>query len=149
MDNLLLKILGFETGDDAMEQDAFGGFSPQQRIRELFLMKQRGSDKELQDRKKEMQHWAAENNLVSLLLQKADQEKDDEDVVRNIFSFLCEIIEKGVNPLSQKLYSTEVLEQLVDLIVKNVWVLKIFFATVFVYNFFSIKQVFILMVFHY
>ncbi len=43
MDSLFLRLLGYEADNDSFD-DGFSAFATQQRIRELFMAKQRGND---------------------------------------------------------------------------------------------------------
>ncbi|EFC42287.1 predicted protein [Naegleria gruberi] len=122
MDSLILRVLGFETSEDSFDQDAFGGFATQQRIRELFLMKQRGNDQELQQKRKQVREWALNNNFFDLILKKLEQSLDNEEVQRNTFSLLSQIVEKGYNnsnELTITLLSEKHLNTILDIIFKN------------------------------
>ncbi|KAF0974162.1 hypothetical protein FDP41_006772 [Naegleria fowleri] len=122
MDTLVLKVLGFETSDDNFDQDGFGPFVTQQRIRELFLMKQRGNDQDLQQKRKQVREWAINNNFLNLILTKLEQSLDNEEVQRNVFSLLSQIVEKGYssgNELTIELLSEQHLNNILDIMFKN------------------------------
>ena len=122
MDTLILKVLGFETSEDSFDQDGFGAFATQQRIRELFLMKQRGNDLELQQKRKQVREWAINNNFFNLVLSKLEKSLDDEETQRNIFSLLSQIVEKGYNngnELTLDLLSEKHLNTILDIMLKN------------------------------
>ncbi|KAL9656648.1 hypothetical protein ABK040_002919 [Willaertia magna] len=120
MDILILKLLGFETADDTFDQDGFGAFATQQRIRELFLMKQRGNDMELQQKKKQVREWAIKNNIFDLVLDKLANCNEDEEVHRNVFSLFSQIVEKGTNnDLTNELLSEKHLNSILDIMLKN------------------------------
>jgi hypothetical protein len=116
MEMLLLRLLGFESDNDGFD-DGFSAFATQQRIRELFLAKQRGNDQELQERKNEVRNWALQNNLLDHLLQKLVS--PDEDVQRNVFGLLTEIIEKGKNSIADRILTEDFIGRVVDVMLQN------------------------------
>jgi hypothetical protein len=119
MDNLVLKFMGFETHDDGFDQDAFGAFATQQRIRELFLAKQRGNDQELQQRKKDIRKTLLDSNFIPSLIKKLEDDKNSEEVHRNIFNILSEVVQKGKNEIAASIFSKENISLILDVILRN------------------------------
>jgi serine/threonine-protein phosphatase 6 regulatory subunit 3 len=119
MDNLVLKLMGFETHDDGFDQDAFGAFATQQRIRELFLAKQRGNDQELQQRKKDIRKTLLDNNFIPALIKKLEDDKNSEEVHRNIFNILSEVVQKGRNEIAASVLSKDNTSLILDVILRN------------------------------
>jgi serine/threonine-protein phosphatase 6 regulatory subunit 3 len=123
MDTLVLKLMGFETNDESFDQDAFGAFATQQRIRELFLAKQRGNDQELQQRRREIRQLltSEEGHFVPSLLNKLEEEVNNEEVHRNIFNILSEVVEKSSqkNEIAQSILNTEQMSRILDILLRN------------------------------
>ncbi|KAL0479192.1 SIT4 associated protein [Acrasis kona] len=112
MDGLILKLLGFENDADSFEE-GFSAFATQQRIREIFLMKQRGNDQELQDRKAEMRNWAIQQDFTNLLIKQCTS-SDDQDVHRNVFCLLCDLIDKGNNVITNQVLQDDFISRVLD-----------------------------------
>jgi len=120
MDNLILKLMGFEGHDDGFDQDAFGAFATQQRLREMFLAKQRGNDQELQQRKREIRELLiGPGDLLASLLNKLQEDKTNEEVHRNIFNVLSDVVEKGSSEIAQNITSKDNMIKILDTILQN------------------------------
>ncbi len=71
----------------------------------------------MQEKKNAVRNWALEHNLLDLLIQKLVA--PDEDVQRNVFNLLSELIEKGKSPISDRILSEDFIGRVVDVMLNN------------------------------
>lgn len=83
MNILMLKILGFLTDDLGFIDPDGDAFSAQQKLRELFMMKQPNEDKELKSKKLNFHKWCLEKKFIPQILNKFSTTSDDTEVYNN------------------------------------------------------------------